>query len=63
MPRQNPITYILNRDKLNQIDKIINDEKNVGRIKLSKELGLGEGATRTLLKRLKKEEQQGIQCQ
>jgi predicted transcriptional regulator len=35
--------------------EIINDEKNVGRIKLSKELGLGEGATRTLLKRLKNE--------
>ncbi|MDG6222198.1 MAG: DUF4443 domain-containing protein [Candidatus Bathyarchaeota archaeon] len=35
--------------------EIIGDEKNVGRIKLSKELGLGEGATRTLLKRLKKE--------
>ncbi len=33
----------------------INEEKTVGRIKLSKELGLGEGATRTLLKRLKKE--------
>ena len=35
--------------------EIINDEKNVGRIKLSKELRLGEGATRTLLKRLKNE--------
>ena len=35
--------------------EIINEEKNVGRIKLSKELGLGEGATRTLLKRLKNE--------
>ena len=33
----------------------ISKEKNIGRIKLSKELGLGEGATRTLLKRLKKE--------
>jgi predicted transcriptional regulator len=36
--------------------EIISENKNVGRIKLSKELGLGEGATRTLLKRLKKEE-------
>ena len=35
--------------------EIIADNKNVGRIKLSKELGLGEGATRTLLKRLKME--------
>lgn len=35
--------------------EIIGESGNVGRIKLSKELGLGEGATRTLLKHLKSE--------
>ena len=34
--------------------EIIGECGNVGRIRLSKELGLGEGATRTLLKHLKK---------
>ena len=35
--------------------ELIGDHKNVGRIRLSKELGLGEGTTRTLLKHLKNE--------
>lgn len=35
---------------------IIGNQKNIGRLRLSKELGLGEGKTRTLLKHLKKEE-------
>jgi len=35
--------------------EIISDYGTVGRIKLSNELGLGEGATRTLLKHLKSE--------
>jgi predicted transcriptional regulator len=35
--------------------EIINECGTVGRIRLSKELGLGEGATRTLLKHLKSE--------
>ncbi len=35
--------------------EIIGDYRTVGRIRLSKELGLGEGTTRTLLKHLKKE--------
>jgi predicted transcriptional regulator len=35
--------------------ELIGDQGNIGRIRLSKELGLGEGATRTLLKHLKKE--------
>ena len=35
--------------------EIIGECGNVGRIRLSKELGLGEGATRTLLKHLKSE--------
>jgi len=35
--------------------EIIDNHGIIGRIKLSKELGLGEGATRTLLKHLKKE--------
>jgi len=35
--------------------EIINVYETVGRIRLSKELGLGEGATRTLLKHLKNE--------
>ena len=35
--------------------EIIDAYGTVGRIRLSKELGLGEGATRTLLKHLKKE--------
>ena len=35
--------------------EIIGAYETVGRIRLSKELGLGEGATRTLLKHLKKE--------
>ena len=35
--------------------ELINNYKNIGRIKLSKELGLGEGTTRTLLNHLKKE--------
>jgi predicted transcriptional regulator len=33
--------------------ELIDDRENVGRIRLSKELGLGEGTTRTLLKHLK----------
>lgn len=36
--------------------EIIGAYGTVGRVRLSKELGLGEGATRTLLKHLKKEE-------
>ena len=36
--------------------EIIGENKAIGRIKLSKQLNLGEGATRTLLKHLKKEE-------
>ena len=35
--------------------RIISAEKTVGRIKLSKTLGLGEGVTRTLVKHLRKE--------
>jgi predicted transcriptional regulator len=35
--------------------ELINNCQSIGRIKLSNELGLGEGATRTLLKHLKKE--------
>ena len=35
--------------------EIIDKYQTVGRIKLSKEMGLGEGTTRTLLKHLKKE--------
>ncbi|MEJ2241281.1 MAG: hypothetical protein P8Y18_03955 [Candidatus Bathyarchaeota archaeon] len=35
--------------------ELINNYQCIGRIKLSKELGLGEGTTRTLLKHLKKE--------
>lgn len=35
--------------------ELIGDHEIVGRIRLSKELGLGEGTTRTLLKHLKKE--------
>jgi predicted transcriptional regulator len=35
--------------------ELINDHAVIGRMKLSKELVLGEGATRTLLKHLKKE--------
>ena len=35
--------------------EIIGDYGSVGRIRLSKELGLGEGTTRTLLRHLKKE--------
>jgi predicted transcriptional regulator len=35
--------------------EIIGDYRSVGRIRLSKELGLGEGTTRTLLKHLKSE--------
>ncbi len=35
--------------------EIISGEEAVGRIRLSKELGLGEGVTRTLVKHLKKE--------
>lgn len=35
--------------------ELINNCQSIGRIKLSKELGLGEGTTRTLLKHLKKE--------
>jgi predicted transcriptional regulator len=35
--------------------ELIAGQKNIGRIRLSKELGLGEGATRTLLKHLKNE--------
>ena len=33
--------------------ELIGGQRNIGRIRLSKELGLGEGATRTLLKHLK----------
>ncbi|MGP3667080.1 MAG: DUF4443 domain-containing protein [Candidatus Bathyarchaeota archaeon] len=33
--------------------EIIGNENNIGRVKLAKKLGLGEGATRTLLKHLK----------
>jgi predicted transcriptional regulator len=36
--------------------ELIDDHESVGRIRLSKELGLGEGTTRTLLKHLKNEE-------
>ncbi len=35
--------------------ELINKNQTIGRIKLSKELGLGEGTTRTLLNHLKKE--------
>lgn len=35
--------------------ELIGDTENIGRIRLSRELGLGEGATRTLLKHLKNE--------
>jgi len=35
--------------------EIVGGEKGVGRIRLSKELGLGEGTTRTLVKHLKNE--------
>ena len=35
--------------------ELIGTQENVGRIRLSKELGLGEGTTRTLLKHLKRE--------
>ena len=35
--------------------ELIGGQRNIGRIRLSKELGLGEGATRTLLKHLKNE--------
>ncbi len=35
--------------------EIMGKEESIGRIKLSKELGLGEGAVRTLLKHLKKQ--------
>jgi predicted transcriptional regulator len=35
--------------------ELINDSKNIGRKRLSVELGLGEGTTRTLLKHLKNE--------
>jgi len=35
--------------------ELIGDYGSIGRIRLSKELGLGEGTTRTLLKHLKKE--------
>ena len=35
--------------------ELIGHNKNIGRIRLSKELELGEGATRTLLKHLKNE--------
>lgn len=35
--------------------EIIGNYRTVGRIKMSRELGLGEGSTRTLLKHLKKE--------
>ncbi len=36
--------------------ELIGEHKSIGRIRLSKELGLGEGTTRTLLKHLKTEE-------
>ena len=36
--------------------EIIDDRETVGRIRLSKELGLGEGVTRTLVKHLQSEE-------
>ncbi len=35
--------------------ELIGDRRSVGRIRLSKELGLGEGTTRTLLKHMKNE--------
>jgi predicted transcriptional regulator len=35
--------------------ELIGDRNNIGRIRLSRELGLGEGTTRTLLKHLKNE--------
>lgn len=35
--------------------ELIGNSRNIGRLRLSRELGLGEGTTRTLLKHLKKE--------
>ena len=39
-----------------KVVELIGDHRNIGRIRLSKELDLGEGTTRTLLKHLKNEE-------